>query len=343
MAVYTAIDDAGSFFNPKLWVGSTSSNVITGVGFQPDLLWIKDRDSTAYHVLTDAVRGTDSQIYSNSSSAEGTLSTVVTSFDSGGFTISGSYPNDGNDYVTWCWKAGTTTGIAGSPSITPSSYSFNATSGFSIIKYVGTGANATLPHGLGVAPGMIIFKNLPVAENWIVYHEGIGPTKYLHLDLADAAGTQTAMFNDTAPTADLFTVGTSASLNQSTKAHIAYCFAPVQGYSAFGSYTGNANADGPFVYTGFRPAFVLLKRAGPGADAWAILDDKRLGYNAANYPLFPNSSEAAASTIIADILSNGFKIRASSTSYNGSGNTNVYAAFAESPFVNSEGVPVNAR
>jgi len=345
MAVYTTIDDAGSYFNPKLWVGSTSSNVITGVGFQPDWLWIKDRDSTANSVLTDAVRGTDSQLYSNSTSAEGTLSTVVTSFDSDGFTISPSYPTDGNDFVTWCWKAGTTTGIAGSPSITPNSYSFNATSGFSIIEYTGTGVAATLPHGLGVAPKMIIAKKTSGADGWGVYHAGMDATPedyYMFLD-TNAAKADSTMWNDTAPTSTLFSIGTGGDINGSSAVFIAYCFAEIQGFSKFGTYTGNGNADGPFIYTGFRPALLIIKRT-DGTGGWRMYDINRLGYNVSNYQLAANVNSVAQTDVVLDIVSNGFKLRTSSASNdNGSGQAIIYAAFADAPLVNSSGVPVNAR
>jgi hypothetical protein len=357
MAVYTTINDGGSFFNPKLWVGSTSSNVITGVGFQPDLLWIKDRDSTAYNVLTDAVRGTDSQIYSNSSSAEGTLSTVVTSFDSDGFTISGSYPNDGDDYITWCWKAGTTTGIAGSPSITPNSYSFNATSGFSIIEYTGNAvAGATLPHGLGTADiGMIIIKSSSNSTSWPTYSKGLGATKYMFLDQTDAVTTSDSMFNDTEPTSTLFSLGSMSYANGSSYVLIAYVFANIQGYSRGGSFTGNGNVDGTFVYTGFRPSFVMLKATSISAESWSIFDNTRPSSafttpsNFVNKRLSPNYVGGAevnypdATSGTFDFCANGFKLRAANAAMNSDGTNYIYMAFAESPFVNSSGVPSNAR
>ena len=334
------------FFSTKIYTGTGSSNAITGVGFQPDTTWIKDRDASQPHVLFDAVRGANKRLYPNTTAAEGTETQALMSFDSDGFTL-GTWGdlNNTDDFVSWNWKAGTTTGIAGSPSITPSSYSFNATSGFSIIKYVGNGTSgATIPHGLGVAPDMVITKNLDVAEGWAVYHTSLGPTKFLKLNDSAAVGTGTGYWNDTAPSATLVTLGNDGGVNQSTKNMVAYCFASKKGYSKFGSYTGNGSADGPFVYTGFRPAFFLVKDTA-GTNNWTMFDNKRNPFwNPAAEALQPNSAAGEYNeTEGVDILSNGFKARESAAWLNSSGNAMIYIAFAEFPIVSSNSKAGTAR
>jgi len=349
MAAYTTIDDAGSFFNINTWSGTGSSRAFTGIGFQPDFVWVKKSNNAAHHCLEDAVRGAEEMIQSSSLDAEVTRAGGLTSFDSDGWAMSvgddGDFNGTGSDFVGWNWKAGTTTGIAGSPSITPTSYSFNATSGFSIIKYVGIDtAGATIPHGLGVAPNMVIIKDLDNANDWAVYTSALGATKYLLLNTAAAAGTATSLWNDTEPTSTLVSLGTTSKVNYDPRNYVAYCFTNIQGYSRFGSYTGNGNADGPFVYTGFRPAFVMLKcSTRAGTDDWPMFDDRRLGYNVDNNALVADDTDAERTQDDIDILSNGFKCRNSVTDVNANGDTMVYMAFAESPFCNSSGVPANAR
>jgi hypothetical protein len=242
--------------------------------------------------------------------------------------------------ASWNWKAGTTTGIAGSPSITPTAYSFNATSGFSVIAYTGTGSAATLPHGLGTTDiGAIIVKNLDTAgPDWGVYHTSLGATKFLRLDTTEAAGTDTTLWNDTEPTSTLFSIGTSTKVNTSGDDYIAYCFAGIQGYSRFGNYTGNGNVNGTFVYTGFRPAAVLTKSQ--VVSDWRWYDNKRLGYNSANNFLTANTT-VVEGTGDMDLLADGFKLRIATDPNNVQ--AMIYMAFAEAPLVNSSGVPVNAR
>ena len=287
MAAYTAIDDAGIYFNPKLFTGTGGSLAVTGVGFQPDFVWQKNRSITANHLLTDAVRGTDSQLYSNSSSAEGTLTNVLTSFDSDGFTAgtSSDFNGSGNLIVTWNWKAGTTSGIAtdGNETITPSGYSFNQAAGFSIIEYTGTGSySQKFPHGLGVAPDFVVTKAVSASWDWGVYHSkingGVNPGEYaLQLSDTDAQINSDSYWDDTAPTAFNVSLGDNSRTNVSGSM-LAYCFAAKQGYSKFGGYTGNGNVDGTFIYTGFRPAFLIIKRYDSTND-WKMMDDKRIGYN----------------------------------------------------------------
>jgi len=343
MAVYTAIDDAGSFFSPVLYTGTGSSLAITGVGFQPDFTWIKNRDAPDFSVLTDAVRGATKYLISDAVTAETTDTETLKSFDSDGFTVGTTVQVNTNteDYASWNWKAGTTTGLSGG-TITPSSYSINATSGFGIYKYTGTGSAGTIAHGLGAVPRFILFKNLGTTDNWSGYHVSVGATKQLTLDSTEAAGTTSTPFNDTEPTSTVFTVGSSGRTNTSSDTYIAYCFADVQGYSKFGGYTGNGDTDGAFVYTGFRPAFIIIKRTSAIGD-WMIFDDKRLGYNVDNDRLMANDTGVESTTDYGDIVSNGFKLRNSGTYENGSGSTYIFMAFARSPFVNSNSAPVNAR
>ena len=346
MAEYISFQPS-DYFNTTLYTGTGASNALTGVGFQPDFCWFKNRGTTNWYNLYDAVRGTTEAIASNDTQAESTRANGLTTFGSDGFTL-GDDANvnaNTNTYVSWNWKAGTTSGIAGSPSITPTGYSFNATAGFSIIAYTGNGTSgATLPHGLGVAPKMIIVKNLDAANCWPVYHEIMGATKYLYLDTTESASTATSRWNDTEPDATLFTIGNNSTVNTSGEEYIAYCFADVKGYQKMGGYTGNGNADGPFVYTGFRPAFVLIKIWNSGDPKnWAIMDNKRLGYNEDNNSLYINNAAEATSDTI-DILSNGFKLRRTDDTLNGPTTLKyIWYAVAEFPIVSSNDIPVTAR
>ena len=348
---YSTINKSTDHFNTKLYTGTGSSNSITGVGFQPDWVWIKDRSSGYENNLFDSIRGATKHLYSDSSAAEGTHTGTLTSFDSDGFSLgSASQTNLSSDnFVSWNWLASNTTASNTDGTIT-STVSANTTAGFSIVSYTGTGANATVGHGLGVAPSLIILKNRDDTSGWRVGHESLGFTKYLVLDSTSASATQTNIWNDTSPTSSVFTVGSGSSVNDNAEDYIAYCFVNKTGYSKFGSYTGNNNADGPFIYTGFKPSFIMLKKSNGNAQSWYIYDSKRLGINSdnntyANKVLNPNStnSEASAGTFKFDILSNGFKIRESGDQTNGNGNTYIYMAFAEAPLVGSNNVPCTAR
>ena len=342
MAAYTTVDDAGSFFNPVLYTGTGSSLGVTGVGFQPDFTWIKNRDEADFHNLYDTVRGVTNYLRSNDSAATGTDAESLKTFDSDGFTVGTMIECNTNTeaYVSWNWKMGTTSGLSGG-TITPDGYSFSATAGQGVYEYTGGGSAGTISHGLGAIPTfMMVKRSENDAQEWRIYFSGLGPTKNLVLSEYDAENTTSINWNDTAPTSSVFTVG--SSLTESAKVMMGYIFANVQGYSRFGSYYGNANVDGPYVYTGFRPAWVLLKRTG-SADSWQLFDNKRLGFNASNDKLTPNTTTAEGSSTFIDIFSNGFKLTTTNTAVNNSGELNVYAAFAQAPFVNSSGVPVNAR
>jgi hypothetical protein len=350
---YTTINKGSSYFNSVLYTGNATTNAITGVGFQPDFVWCKNRPSVLYHGLYDAVRGTGTTkgLSSNSYEAEGANALYInlTSFNSDGFTLGATVNTNqinksGENHVSWNWLGANTTVSNTSGSIT-STVSANTTSGFSIVSYTGTGANATIGHGLGVAPKMIILKNRTNgAADWRVYHASVGNTVFLKLNTTGATVTASTAWNNTTPTSSVFSVGTSADVNENTATFIAYCFADVKGFSKFGSYTGNGSSDGPMIYTGFKPAFILRKRTDSTGD-WYIEDNKRNTYNPVDLILEPNltSAEGTASSMSVDFLSNGFKIRGTSLDGNASGGTYIYAAFAENPFVLTDGTPVTAR
>ena len=327
----------GTGFGAAVPAGQTINNSVNGIGFQPDFIWIKERNGTAYHILTDSVRGVTKNIYTNVTAAEATNNgTDVTTFNSNGFSVGTDSAGDGVNrnnatVVAWQWKAGGTSSSNTAGSIT-STVSVNATAGFSVLTFTGTGAVGTIGHGLGVAPSMIIVKNRPTAgTSWVTYHASVGATKYLLLNATDAATVGSAQWNNTAPTSTVFTMG-NTSANTSGQSSVAYCFSEVAGYSKFGSYTGNGSADGAFVFCGFRPRYVLLKRSDT-ADAWVVFDSVRGTYNLNSPHLQPHlsSAEADAPPYGLDFLSNGFKCRASTASMNASGGTYIFMAFAENP------------
>ena len=341
---YSTISKPSLHFNTKLYTGNASTQAITGVGFQPDWTWIKNRSTTNSHVLTDAVRGVDKTLITNSNGAENAGSTNIGSFDSDGFTLgsNGGTNGSGNSVVSWNWKAGTTSGLSGG-NITPSAYSYNATSGFGIYKYTGNGsADQTIPHGLGKKPQMIFYKNLSSGTNWVAQSNLLGNRVQLVLNGTDASNTDSRLgASDNWDTTN-FNVGSYGDMNNSGSSYVAYVFCNIDGYSKIGTYTGNGSSDGTFVYTGFKPAWIMVKRTG-GVTNWQIQDTKRLGYNDKNVRILANVNEAEKTSQMWDQLSNGFKIRVTSGDANGSGNSYIYMAFAESPFVNSNGVPATAR
>ena len=343
---YTTINKSTDHFNTVTYTGTGSAQSITGVGFRPDWVWGKNRSTTNYHNLEDVVRGAGKRLSSNVTEAETTESVNFTSFDSDGFTVgTGDNVNkNGSNIVVWNWLAGNSAGSSNTDGTINSTVSVNTTAGFSIVSYTGTGANATVGHGLGTAPKVVIVKNRTSAENWQVYHGSISGMSggYITLNNTDGFLTNITNFWNGDHSSTVIDIGSNNGTNQSGNSLVAYCFAEKKGYSKFGSYTGNGNADGPFVYTGFKPAWVLVKNTSGSGDNWIIVDNKRLGYNPDNRLLFPNASNAEYTDNNLDLLSNGFKARVSYDP-NGSGNTMIYMAFAESPFVNSNGVPINAR
>ena len=350
---YTTINKPSDYFNTKLYnQNATGSHAITGVGHQPDLLWFKDRSSgSRNHRIVDAVRGVGKLLKVDGTADEDTEADTLTSFDSDGFTL-GADANDyglngdnGNSTVAWSWKAGTSftndASVTGIGSI-DSSGSVSDASGFSIVSYTGTGSAGTIKHGLSAAPNFMIVKNRDAARSWNVYFGD--STDYMYLNDTAAAADYNEIWNDTTPTTSVFSVGTDNGVNQSGEKYIAYIFADVKGYSKVGgSYTGNDNANGTFVYTGFAPAWVMIKRTNSVND-WIILDRKRNPINPSNERILANSSNASstANTMV-DFLSNGFKPRSTYGGINGASDNFIYMAFAEHPFVSSTGTPTTAR
>ncbi len=338
------------YFNTKLYTGNGSTNAITGVGFQPDWVWIKDRASTEHHNLFDAVRGATNRIYTSSAAAQDTASTTLTAFDSDGFTLgsSAAVNASGNNTVSWNWRAGGGQGSSNTDGTINTTYtSVNTTAGFSISKWTGTGSNATIGHGLGVAPKMIMVKNLATSDSWNVYHESIGNGKRLFLDTTGAESSTSDAWNSTSPTTSVFSIGTNTGTNNSGSDLIAYCFAEKKGFSRFGSYVGNGSVSGTFIYTGFKPAFVLAKRTN-SAESWVMFDNKRDPHNVVGHILHPNntsveSDQTGGTLYVMDFLSNGFKLRGTDSLVNGSGSTYIYMAFAEEPLVASNETPATAR
>ena len=352
---YTSIDDPTTSFNTALFTGTTNAQSITGVGFQPGMTWIKVRDANAFQVVQDSVRGatgTDSYVMVTQAGAID-VSDAITSFDSDGFSV-GTDSNDRSNYdgqlhVAWNWKAGTSfsndassTGIGS----IDSSGKVDDTSGFSIVSWTGTGANATVKHGLSTAPSWILVKNIgDDGENWVSFHSSLGATLNQKFNNTEANQDTTGSWNDTAPTTSVFTVGSFTNVNKSSGPMIAYCWAEKKGYSKFGQYTGNGSANGPYIFTGFKPALVIYKNSASSGGHWQIHDTKRSPDNVSEECLRANlnGTEVGGDESI-DILSNGFKPRGTSNNNNNhSGDTYVYMAFAESPFVNSNGAPGTAR
>jgi hypothetical protein len=315
------------------------SNAVNGVSFQPDWVWIKNRAAAVNHQLQNSNAGWQYGLNSNNTNAEYTDASAITGSTSSGWSMNNNYNShnqSGISYVGWNWKAGGTAVSNTSGTIT-SQVSANPTAGFSVVTYTGTGANATVGHGLGVAPSFMIVRKRNGIEDWPVYHASLGNTQKIFLDLTNASATDSTMWNNTTPTSSVFSIGTNAGTNNVGYNFVAYCFAAVAGYSAFGSYTGNGSTDGTFVYLGFKPRWLMVKCTSNAATTWFILDTSRDTYNLSGQSLEPNRTDAeytpATSGYYGDILSNGFKWRdASNNANNANGYTYIYAAFAENPF-----------
>ena len=345
---YTTINKSTDYFNTKLYTGTGSSNAQTGVGFQPDWLWIKKRNGAVNHLLHDAIRGVTKLLVSNSTDAEDTNTNILSSFNSDGFTVGTNSASNGNNdtFVAWNWKANGA-GSTNTDGSINSTVSASTTSGFSIVKYTGTGSDMTVGHGLNAVPKMIIVKALTTGTDpWWVYHASLGNSAKLRLNGTQASQTGSDyIWNQTTPTSSVFSLdGANNGSNANGNNFIAYCFAEKQGYSKIGSYVGNGNADGTFIYTGFKPAFVIAKLTSVAGENWYMWDNKRSTGNVMDKFLYPNLSNAeVGSSSFIDFLSNGFKLRSSSDVLNGSGNTHIFMAFAEAPLVGTNNVPATAR
>lgn len=335
------INKPTDYFNTVLYTGTGAIQSVTGVGFQPDWLWTKIRSDTGNHTVWDSVRGANASLQTSTTNAEG--SSHIDSFDSDGFTLDAAIQNtSGETFVAWNWLADNTSGSSNSDGSITSSVSANTTSGFSVVTYTGTGANASVGHGLGAAPTMIFVKKRSAAGgDWVVSGDNVEWTKYLYLNSTQARNTNN-FFQDTAPTSSVFTLSSDGGVNQSSTTFVAYCFVEKKGYSKFGSYTGNGNTDGTFIYTGFKPAFILVKDTG-STNGWYMFDSKRSSYNGEGARLEANSNSAELTNNNFDILSNGFKNRLSGTGSNGSGSNYIYMAFASEPLVGTNNIPATAR
>jgi len=332
-------------FNTVLYTGDDTNTSytrdITGVGFDPDFVWIKDRDNSGFeHALFDSVRGAGASkiLSSDSTGAEGwTTAAPMSAFITDGFSVQPRSPwnannlvnKNGEDFVAWNWKAGGAA-VSNTDGTVTSQVSANTAAGFSIVKYTGNGNNSTIGHGLSVAPDLIITKGIDSVvgnTNWLVYNSISGATGRMFLNLSLGFTIGSTAYNDTEPTSSVFTIGTTGDINGNGAAYIAYCFHSVAGYSKIGSYTGNGSATGPIVTLGFEPAFVMIKRTDATAN-WRILDNKRSTTNPINKELYPPLSNAEGTFSALDFLSNGFQIINTDSSYNASGGTYIYMAFA---------------
>ena len=343
-----AIAKPNQHFDAKTHTGNNTTLNITGVAFRPDFAWVKSRSNAYSNIIMDSVRGAGKLLTSDTTSAEtGNAGDLITAFNSDGITVNTTYLGGANastngnasTFVDWLWKAGGT-GVSNTNGTITSTVSANTTAGVSIVTYTGTGANATVGHGLGVAPKMVIVKNRTSTPtyHWFVYHAGVTPVaadRRLLLNDTGASAGDVGAWNNTAPTSSVFSIGNGIYTNSSGISHVAYCFAEIAGYSKFGSYTANNSADGPFVYCGFRPKFLLVK-ASSIAGEWYLLDSSRDAYNLTQNRLFAqaNVAEGASSTNgPVDFLSNGFKVRSAAANNNNNGSdTYIFAAFAEAPF-----------
>jgi hypothetical protein len=351
---YTTIDDPSAYFHTQLYTGDGSSdNAITNDAnsgdFKPDWLWIKSRSYADLHNVFDSSRGRDKRIFPNLSNAEGSSSpdNFLKSFDTDGFTTgndAGMNTSSGT-LVAWQWKANGGTTSSNTDGTITSTVQVNTTAGFSIVKYTGTGSNATIGHGLGVAPSWVLCKDRDGTGVWVTWQNTLAGNQALELQSTNGVADEPTSWNSTVPSSTVFSVGTRGGTNASGNNFVAYCFAEKQGFSKFGSYTGNGNADGTFVYTGFKPAWIMTKRIDANNEAWNIQDNKRSPFNVQdNFIQIDSDAEGSAGgTGIWDALSNGFKLRQNLSSTNNSGSNYIYMAFAESPFVSSKGVPTTAR
>jgi hypothetical protein len=340
---FATINKPNTYFNTVTYTG-TGSNQTISVGFTPDFWWIKSRSAATNNRLYNQV-ASGGYLVSNSTAAQVASGTVAQT--TGGFIVGtdGDVNTNGATYVGWNWLGSNTTTNNTSGTIS-STVCVNTTSGFSIVSWTGNATNSTIGHGLGVTPALILSKNRTDVDNWSLWHQRLSATsgKYMTFNDTGAEQTDSTIWN-TAPTSTVFGVGTNNRANGNGDAMIAYCFAEVKGFSKFGSYTGNGSTDGTFVYTGFKPAYVMIKQTNTSGNDWYVYDNKRETYNFMNNILRPNTADADTITTVVslDFLSNGIKMRGTNTGMNGSGSTYIYMAFAENPFVSSKSIPTTAR
>ena len=333
------------YFNTVLYTGNDADNRSISVGFQPDFVWLKIRTQARNHYLYDAVRGADKQLLTNATNAEQTTADRMQAFESNGFQLgtSSEINDSGETFVSWSWKANGSGSSNTDGSINTTGTSASVAAGFSIVTYTGNATEgATVGHGLSKAPEVIMLKKRSGSSGWYMYHSALGATKNIEIQVNSGAATTANIWNDTEPTADVFSLGNNAAVNGTSATFVAYCFHSVDGYSKFGSYTGNGDADGTFIYTGFRPAWVLIKWTSSNGESWQVFDSKRDNHNLQHHRLKPDSDAVEATNINAsseniDSVSNGFKLRGYSNGINQSGGSYIYMAFAETPFKNSNG------
>ena len=352
MAEYISFQPS-DVFSTFIYTGDGSARSFTNPGFQVDLQWTKRRDTTSNHVLSNSISGAAKNTYPDLPDSEASDSGGISSFDANGYSTSTStnWNGNGGTYVSWNWKAGTTSGLSGG-TITPSSYSINTTSGLGMYKFTGTGSNGTIAHGLGTTPKMIWVKRYDGTANWQVQHTSLAADKVLYLNTTHGQQTEAAMFNSTQPTSSVFSLGTASETNGSGNEYLAFAFAPIRGYSSIGSYIGNGSVNGPYVHCGFQPAMVIVKNGSSGGVAgygWGMFDNKRStsgGTNEIDYVLHPDAAvveDTGDSSWDIDFLSNGFKIREDNSGINNNNDTFVYYAVARFPIVSSNDVAVTAR
>jgi hypothetical protein len=340
---YTDIDDPRAYFQATLYTGNSSANVVTNSGLsdlQPDFIWGKCRTTTKSHFWYDSTRGTEKRLISNSTGSEGSNTNGVTAFNSDGFQVdSGNTENDnGEGFVAWQWVANGGTTATNTDGTLNTVAQANQDAGFSIITWTGAGGDRTVGHGLGQAPDMVICKNRTIPSQWLIWHKSLGVGNNL-LFLTNASGSGNLV--TATPTSTVFQIGSSAEVSNDC---VAWCWAEKQGYSKFGKYFGNGSTDGPFVYTGFKPAFLIMKEYSSAGGNWVMFDNKRDTHNVTKHRVFPNLTNADNTTRdYVDLLSNGFKLRDTDADHNQSGESMIYMAFAENPFTTSTGIPATAR
>ena len=341
---YISFQPKDNYFT-KTYTGNDSTQTFTDIGFEPAMVWVKNAVDTYNHQLHLAVR--DQPYYflrTNLNSGDDSATNTITAFTATGFNIgaNGGLNNSGDKQVAWCWKGGTTTGLSGG-TITPSSYNINATAGIGTYKYSGTGSNGTIAHGLGAGKKFLVARRINTTGDWRCLHADLAAgIETLTLNTTASEYGEADVFNSTFPDDTVFSLGTDADTNDSGSTYIAFLFCETKGCTRVSRWEGTGNADGPFVWCGFRPAYILIKNIN-GTSDWNIIDDKRLGYNVDNNRLKANENSAESTGDYIDLLANGFKIRTASADYNTSGQEYMFVAFAKFPTVSSNDIPGVAR